>query len=280
MHRESRVPVAVCTIAHNEEANIAACIESVVGTGAQMVVLDAGSTDRTAEVVRQYQARHPEVLLISAENDANLNVNKMRSFEPAAEPWIFYLDSDERMTPELWEEIRAAIRDDRVNGYVVGRKNLYFGRWLRWGGHYPDAQPRLFRRGKGRFAMKHVHEFLQVDGTVGRLEEPFIHESFRTVEQYLGKLAFYTTFQARTWWSEGVRWSLRNHVKYALVRPLGVCAREYLWRQGFRDGFVGLFSAVMSGVYEFVAYAKLVDCRRSAPGEDDGPSEPRGCEPA
>jgi|LFRM01.2.fsa_nt_gb glycosyltransferase involved in cell wall biosynthesis len=260
----TRVPVAVCTIAHNEEANIAACIESVVGFAAEMVILDAGSTDRTAAIVREYQARHPEIILVSGENNSNLNVNKMRSFEPVTQPWIFFLDSDERMTPALWEEIRAAIQNERINGYLVGRKNLYFGRWLRWGGYYPDAQPRLFRRGKGRFPMKHVHEFLEIDGNVGALREPFIHLSYQTVAQFMHKFQFYTTFQAEKWAEAGIRWSPRNHLKYGVVRPAGVFFRQYFLWQGFRNGFVGFFAAVMSAVYEFVAYAKLADTVESS----------------
>lgn len=260
------IPVTICTIAHNEAQNIGECIESVVGYAAQMVVLDASSSDRTAEIVREYQARHPEIILMSAENDPNLNVNKMRSFEPATQPWIFYLDADERMTQELWEEVRTAVGDPRYNGYRVGRKNMFFGTWLRWGGHYPDAQPRLFRRGKGSFAMEHVHESLQVRGAVASLSQPFIHFSYRTVAQSVHKMGFYTEFQARAWAAQGVRWSPANHWRLGVVRPFGFFFREYVLRMGFRDGFVGFCAAVVSGISEFLAYARVRDYTPGADG--------------
>lgn len=250
-----KLPISICIIAYNEEKNIGDCLKSVINQAGQVVVLDAGSTDQTSEQVSQF----PGVDLVTSENNSNLNVNKMKSFASATQDWIFYLDADERLTPQLWEEMEQAVQNEVYNGYRVGRKNIYFGKWLRYGGQYPELQPRLFRRGKGKFAMKHVHEFLEINGQVGDLKEPFIHLSYPTVEQYFKKFAFYNSFQAEKWAEEGVRWSLKNHLKYGFIRPFARFVQKYFLKLGFLDGFVGFVVCFMQGVGELAAYLKVKD---------------------
>ncbi|MBU6389139.1 glycosyltransferase family 2 protein, partial [Patescibacteria group bacterium] len=173
--RPSLLPVSICIIAYNEEAHIASCLDSVADRAAEVVVLNAESTDKTAEIVERYRQKYPGVVLMTAPNTFKYNINKMKTFHKATQPWIFYLDADERLTPELWDEIGDVIETDRYDGYLVGRKNFYFGKWMRFGGMYPEKQPRLFRQGKGSFSLEHVHATLDIDGPVGELEQPFLH---------------------------------------------------------------------------------------------------------
>ena len=249
------VPVAICIIAYNEEKNIGACLESVLGRAAQVVVLNASSTDDTKKVVQSFKG----VTYVEHPNEKNLNVNKMRSFEAVDQPWTFYLDADERFTPELWEEVAAAVEDKAYNGYKVGRKNMYFGTWLRYGGQYPELQPRLFRTGKGTFAMQHVHEYLQIEGSVGTLSQPFIHLAYSTMEQYFRKFNQYSDFQAAKWAKEGVIWNAKNNLKFGLIRPFGRFCQKYIVMAGFLDGFLGFVVAFFQGAGELAAYLRVRD---------------------
>lgn len=255
-----KVPISICIIAHNEEKNIADCLDSVVKQAAEVIVVNAGSTDRTGEILEKY---YKDIKVLNYPNEINLNVNKMRAIEAATQPWIFYFDADERFTLPLWQEVSSVTRPETeniaVNGYRVGRKNYYFGHWLRYGGQYPDRQPRLFRRLKGRFAMRHIHEFLEIDGRVEDLKEPFIHFSYESVRHYFRKFEMYSDFQARKWAEAGVGWNLTNHLKYGLVRPFGRFVQKYFFCFGFMDGFLGLAIAFLQGVAEFVAYLRVQD---------------------
>ena len=251
--------VSICIIAHNEEANLEDCLRSVVEQADQVVVLNAESSDATAEILATWAKEHENVMTLQAPNTLYYNVNKMKTFEAATSDWLFYLDADERFTPALWKELHATIASTDHAGFSVGRKNFYLGHWMRHGGMYPERQPRLFRRGKGRFALTHVHETLQIDGTLGEISEPFLHYSYTSVRQYLAKLDIYSSVQAEIWHKEGLRWSAGNTFKYAIVRPLGRFVQIYIAKLGFLDGLVGFFASWMAGLTEFVTYLKLYD---------------------
>jgi glycosyltransferase involved in cell wall biosynthesis len=251
-----KLPISISIVAYNEEVNIRACLDSVIERAEQVVVLDANSTDQTGEII---QKEYPQVDLIHHSNELNINVNKMRAMAKTKEPWVFYLDADERFTPALWEEIAQAIKTKEYNGYRVGRQNFYFGKWLKHGGQYPDRQPRLFRQGKGKFAMQHIHEFLEIEGKTGDLKETFIHLTYRSIAQYFGKFEHNANYQAKKWYDEGVRWNLKNHLKFGFLRPIGRFLQKYIYMGGFLDGFLGFTIAYFQGIYELNAYLRIKD---------------------
>jgi glycosyltransferase involved in cell wall biosynthesis len=254
--KDSLTPVSVCILAHNEEAHIADCLDTVLGWAAEVIVLDAESTDRTNEIVKRSQHDHPELVIFSAPNRPNFDLNKLLMFERATQPWVFYLDADERLTTELKDEITQILPTTTKTGYLVGRKNYYFGQWLRFGGMYPERQPRLFRQGTATFPGKELHETLQIAGELGEVQEPFLHLAYESVSQFLRKQDLYTTVQADAWREAGVRWSMLNHFRYGLFRPAARFLQKYCWLQGFRDGFLGFFTAWMAAQGEFIAYVK------------------------
>jgi len=110
-------------------------------------------------------------------NNPNLNVNKTFAIAQLNTDWIFYLDPDETIPEELAERIRAstAAGNTRHAAIRIPRRNHFFGRWLRFGGQYPDYQVRLFRPGKAVFPNRHVHESLKIEGTTGVIDSPFDH---------------------------------------------------------------------------------------------------------
>jgi len=251
------LPISVCIIAHNEEAVIRGCVESVIGHAAEILVLDAGSTDQTAAILQELQSECPRITLFRGENDPNLNANKMRMIHRATQPWVLSLDADERIPEALWNEIATAITREDVNGFWIPRKNYFVGRWLRYGDFYPDPQRRLFRRGRGGFAMRHVHEWLDVEGESATLSQPFIHYAFPNVQTFVRKSCFYAQFVAEIWADRGVRWSLINHLRYGIWGPSRAFFRRYVRHQGFRDGFPGFLAAFILGFQDLLSYATV-----------------------
>jgi glycosyltransferase involved in cell wall biosynthesis len=251
--------ISVAVIAHNEEKNLPGLLETIEFAD-ELVVLDAGSSDRTAEIARGAGAR-----VLEGENLRNLNVNKTRAVEATTGDWIIYLDADERVPPELADEIRAAVEEDG-KGYVaftMPRLNQYFGKYLRYGGAYPDTQLRLFKHGKARFPCMSVHEKLDVDGPVGRLKTPLVHDSYPTVTEYMRKFPFYIEAGADHLERKGVRPGPGNALKYFFVKPAFRFLRRYVLRAGFLDGWQG-FAATAMDTYQYVmTYAAYLDRKRN-----------------
>lgn len=244
----SPLPLSFAILAHNEALNLPRCLASIADWGAEIVVVDADSSDETAEIAHKYTEK-----VLHRPNNPQLNINKMEAIKHCTREWVFYLDADEQMTPELKKAVEKAIQSTEFDGYWVPRKNIIFGHWMRWGGNYPDEGLRLFRRTKGSFACKHVHEQLQVDGPVGRITEPFIHTTYESVHQWVYKMNFYTDLEAKVIQKEN-----RNPWVYLFIRPLYRFCRNYFWLQGFRDGKHGFIYAVLNANYELISGIKAI----------------------
>jgi len=235
--------IAFTMIGHNEAHNLPRSMESV-GWADQIVYVDCGSTDGSAEVARRYTSHVHE-----RPNNPNLNINKTYGIEQATTDWVFYLDPDEEITPELGEEIRRVIGSEpSANAFRLPRRNLYFGYWVRHGGQYPDTQLRLFRRGKAHFPCKHVHEKLEVQGQTGSLKNPMIHYTNRTPFEALGKLDFYSTFNARVMVRAGISPTPWQGWRHLVWLPATRFLRRYVLKRGFLDGWTGLIVAMLDGL--------------------------------
>ncbi len=253
-------------IAHNEEAQIAGALRSIDWAD-QVVVVDCASSDRTAAIVGDF----PRVRLFSRPNETNLNVNKSFGIAQLTTDWIFYLDPDERIPPPLAEEIRRTLPQTAHHGFRLPRRNFFFGRWLAHGGQYPDTQLRLFRRGKARFPNRHVHESLEVEGTVGLLHEPFDHHPYPRLDDYLRKMNFYTSFQADFWKKEGRRPRALDTLRFLALRPASRFLRRYFLKGGFRDGWPGYIAALGDAFQITISYAKFLE---RTPAEAPAPTPP------
>ena len=170
--------LSVYVIAYNDEPNMRACLESVAGWGDELIVVDSHSNDRTAAISREFTDKVYQVDFHGfgrLRNDAVV----LTTHE-----WVFSLDSDERMTPELREEIRLLLdRGPDADAYFVPRKNYFLGRWINHCGWYPDYRhPQLFRKGRFRYREELVHESFDCDGPVGYLKNPAIQYPFRDID--------------------------------------------------------------------------------------------------
>jgi (heptosyl)LPS beta-1,4-glucosyltransferase len=250
--------LSVTVITRDEEAQIGACLESV-GWADEIVIVDTGSADRTLEICRKYTPyveTHPWEGYAAAKNTA---------IERATGDWILSLDADERVSAELHEEIAALRRQSPASladGYAIPRRNYLWGRWLRYGGLYPDYQIRLFKRGRGCFKARRVHESVQIDGRVQRLRQPLEHYSYQRLGDVIQRLDRYTDLAALDMREQGRPF----RVTALVMRPLGRFLRNYVLKQGFRDGVPGLIMAVSYAYSVFSREAKLWELtRRAAP---------------
>lgn len=245
--------ITVVTTTYNEEAKIAAALESVRWAD-ELVVVDGFSHDRTVEIARQYT---PHVF--QQPNHPNWNVNKNWGFDRARGDWVLSLDADEEVSAPLRAEIQAILAGDPPHdGYAVPRRNLFLGRWVRHGGLYPDWQLRLFRRGRGRFVERAVHETVEVLGPVGRLRGHLVHRSYESVGDFLERAHRYATLAA----ADLVRAGARARTRDLVLRPLGRFLAMYVARGGFLDGRKGLLLAALYAYYVFVRTARVWEATR------------------
>lgn len=247
--------LAVSIIAHNEARELRACLASVRHLADELIVVDCASRDGTAQVAKRAGAR-----VFRRPNLANLNQNKSFGISKARAPWVLYLDPDERITTTLRREILRIIRrPEAADAYEMPRRNYYFGRWLRWGGKYPDLQRRLFRRGRARLPGKHVHERLTVAGPVSRLAAPLEHHPYPDMEAFFHKLDFYSRFQAHYLWQRGTRATPIVALQYLFWLPGTRFIRRFFFKAGFLDGLPGYLACVHDTLTHILTYAHLRD---------------------
>lgn len=251
-------------LAHNEAANIAAAIAGV-RWAEQIVVVDAESDDGTGDLARQLGAT-----VVTQPNRTNLNVNKNIAISHCRSEWVLVLDADERISDDLAGEIRRVIADGDADGFLIPRRNFVLGRWLRHGSQYPDWQLRLFRRRRGRFEERHVHERLRVEGRVVRLREPMDHHPYTTVSSLIRKGEFYAAFEAGKLQERGVRIGAAGLVWNGLVRPIARLARRLIFKGGILDGAPGLMMAAFDAWSQTLRWMMLWQTQHSERMKDEG----------
>jgi glycosyltransferase involved in cell wall biosynthesis len=242
--------VSVVISAYNEEKKIGRCLDSVKWA-TEIIVVDNGSTDKTVSIAEKYTDR-----IFTRTNNLMLNINKNYGFGKAACGWILSLDADEEIPQELADEIRQVAQKSEggnMNGFWINRKNICFGKWIRHGIWWPDRQLRLFRNGKGRFPEVHVHEYLEVEGQTGRLENAFLHHNYESVSQYLEKLnTIYTENEVKNLLKAGY-----EPVWYDAFRfPVSDFLKIFFAEKGYRDGLHGIVLSLLQAFYSFIVFAK------------------------
>ena len=171
------------------------------------------------------------------------------------------MDSDERISPQLAESIIEKIdHDSACDGYLVNRLTYFLGKPVRHSGWFPDYVLRLFKRNKGKFSDRLVHEKVEVDGSVGRLDGLLYHYSYRNLHQYIEKMNDYTSMNAKGTFRRGRRAGLFD----LFLHPWSTFVKMYLLKAGFLDGVNGFILAVLSSYHVFVKYAKLRQISKKA----------------
>jgi len=241
------VPVTATVITFNEAANIAAALESLSWAD-EIVVVDSESTDDTVAIARRFTDRvivRPWPGYVAQKNFAA---------EQAAHDWIFSLDADERVTPQLAAEVAALLgRGPTAAGYRVPRVTFHLGRWLRSTDWYPDYQLRLYDRRRARWAGSYVHESVKAEGVVADLTNELQHFAYRDLAHHVQTMDRYTTLAARQMFEQGRRAGFVD----LLMHPPAAFVRNYLLRRGFTDGVPGLIVSAMNARYVGLKFAKL-----------------------
>lgn len=246
MNEVNSVTVVVSTF--NSEEKIEACLKSV-SWAQEIIVVDGTSSDKTLDIVKKYTSK-----IFVRPNNKMLNINKNFGFSKASGKWILSLDSDERATPELAEEIKKIIGNSRPSGYRIPRKNIIFGKWMEHTGWYPDLQLRLFKRGKGRFPEEHVHEMIKIDGEVGQLSSDIIHHNYDSISQFLQKLGtIYGPNEAEQLIKKGYVFDWKDAIRF----PVKEFLSRFFAREGYKDGFHGLMLSLLMSFYHFIVFSYI-----------------------
>jgi len=243
------VSLSAIIICCNNKSTIRRCLESVSWAD-EIVVVDSGSTDGTLEIAREL-ATHVHV----TGDFPGLGPQKNRALDRATGDWVLSLDSDEWVTPALRAELEAAIASPGdPAAFRMPRRSSFCGRFMRHSGWWPDYVTRLWRRGQARFSEDHVHDRVIVDGGIGRLREPLMHEAVPDLHVMLTKINYYSTTSAEMFHRSGRRASLLA----ALVHGGWAFFRTYILRLGFLDGREGFMLAVINAENSYYRYAKLM----------------------
>ena len=239
--------LSVIVITKNEAHNIEACLRSV-SFASQIVVLDSGSTDETAQIA----------LGLGAEVSVNtewqgFGIQKNRALALASSEWVLSIDADERLSPELQTEIQLVLQNPAFDAYCFPRLSSYCGQYMRHSGWYPDYVTRLFRRDAARFSHDLVHEKLVASGQVGKLQCRLLHESFKNFENVLDKVNRYSSAGAQSLHGKGKSSSFLK----ALGHGFWAFIQTYFLRMGFLDGWMGLALAISNAEGTYYRYLKL-----------------------
>lgn len=245
--------LSVVLAVYNEEENLPGCLESVKDLADEIVIVDGGSKDKTIEVAKKFKAK-----IIETDNPPIFHINKNKAIDAATSDWILQLDADERITPQLSNEIKKVINEDSdINGYWIPRSNLFLTRFLKKGGQYPDYTLRLYKKGKGRLPAKDVHEQAVVEGRVEFLKEDLLHLRDTSFQKYLNGLNRYTDIISIQMKEEGVKINIFSFFNYFLLKPLGWFLWTYFRHRGYIDGLPGFIFALFSSFRFPIAYIKL-----------------------
>jgi glycosyltransferase involved in cell wall biosynthesis len=228
----------------NEEKNIGNCL-ACLDFADEIIVVDSGSSDKTEDICRA----NPKVRFFQHTWEG---YGRQKNFaaEQAVNDWILNIDSDERVTPELRTSISHAALDSGT-AFRMARENYFGNRWIKYCGWYPDYTTRLYDRRKSTFSERTVHETLICPEQAATLDGNLRHFTYDGIEDYLRRMARYSRLAAEQLVNEGGR----PKVSSLFVKPLATFIRMYFFRQGFREGEVGLNLSLLYAIYTFCKYS-------------------------
>lgn len=275
----SKGKISVVLATYNEEKNIKACLDSVKSFADEIIIVDGSSSDKTVSLAKNFDAR-----IVVTDNPPIFHINKQKAIDMAKFEWILQLDADERVSPELGSEIvkisemtdeeieeyqkslpkRTLFlrhqellekRDGRIGtvtgpyaAFFIPRLNYFLGRYLRFGGVYPDGVIRLIRKNKAYLPCKDVHEQMVVDGRVGWLENDLYHVDSPTFARYLQRNSRYIDLIAKDLGEKGHNKSLISSFNYLFLKPANWFLLTYIRHKGFLDGYQGFIFSLFSAL--------------------------------
>jgi len=271
--------LSVVLAVFNEEKNLADCLSSVKDIAQEIVIVDGSSTDRTVTIAKKFGAR-----ILVTDNPPIFHINKQKAIDMARNEWILQLDADERVSPELAKEIMKVIsmtegeieeyqqklpkkalflrhqellekRDGEIgkkNGpyaaFFIPRLNYFLGRYMRYGGVYPDGVIRLIRKGKAYLPCKDVHEQMVVEGRVGWLQQNLYHWDSPTFSRYLHRNKRYVNLLAEQLRDQHVKKDFHTSLNYYFIKPFSWFFLTQVRHKGILDGYQGIIFSFFSAL--------------------------------
>ncbi len=247
-----KLPLSVIIITKNEEERLPHCLKSV-NFAEDIVVVDAGSQDRTIEIAKSFGCR------VFIEKWKGYGPQKQSALEKTYYKWVLSLDADERIPPETAQIISQVIQAPKAQAYSFLRKNFFHGKWVKYCGWWPDRVIRLFEKGHGKFEGM-VHETWVTEGKIIELKAPIEHYSYENYSQMLKKLDEYSSTRARELYDKGIRVNLLT----PFLHGGWMFIRSYFLKLGFLNGLDGFVISFMNAGSSFFKYAKLLELQKYA----------------
>jgi (heptosyl)LPS beta-1,4-glucosyltransferase len=280
--------LSVVLATFNEEENLPECLESVKDIADEIIIVDGSSTDDTVKIARRYNAK-----VKVTENHPIFHINKQKAIDMAIGDWVLQLDADERVAPQLAKEIKKVIslseqdlesyqgklvdkklflrhqklleeRDGKIGedgpyvAFFIPRLNYFLGKYLRYGGVYPDGVIRLFKRGKAYLPAKDVHEQMVVKGRVGWLSHSLLHRDSPTFKRYIDRNKRYINLLASQLKDGNIGKTPSTAVSYMLVKPVLWLLTTQVRHKGVLDGYQGFLFSLFSALRFPRAYIKYM----------------------
>lgn len=242
--------VSAVVSALNEEKNLKDCLKSLRFAD-EIVVVDNESTDKTSQIALEFTKK----VFKQKNNPDEIDIQKNFGFEKAANEWILSIDADERVSDELAKEIKTILSAKpssiaQINGFWIPRKNFIFGKWIEYAGWYPDYQLRLFRKEKGKYTKRHMHEDITLEGKSAKLTGHIIHNNYDTITSFLSKTLVYAKNEADSLIEKGYEFSYFDAIKF----PLSEFLSRFFARKGYKDGLHGLVLSLLMAFYHFLIF--------------------------
>lgn len=287
-----RIKLSAAIATYNEEENIGQCLESIKDIVDEIIIVDGSSTDKTIDIAKEFGAK----VTVTA-NPPIFHINKQKAFDSATGDWVLYLDADERISKKLGDEILKVIamgqlelqfyqgklkkkelflkhlrileqRDGKIGtesgefvAFFFPRLNFFLGKFLKYGGVYPDGVIRLFKKGKAYLPCKDVHEQMVVLGKVGWLGNDLIHYDSKTFKRYLQRNSRYIDLIAADLKKENLKINFENFVKFMLLKPISWFLMTSIRNKGILDGYQGLVFSFFSALRFPRAYLRYINTK-------------------
>lgn len=243
--------ISVIMVVRNEEEQIRECLETVSWSD-EIVIVDQSSTDSTINIAKEFTDK-----IFETPSKGYCEPDRNFAIEKASSIWIFYIDADERVSPELKNEILSIVKsDDPRSAYYVNRRNYFFGKWIKTCGWYPAPVLRLFKKEEVKFPDE-IHQVPIHKEEYGFLKNDLIHYSYNSLNEYFEKFNRYTTQIAKDEFKRGIRAKGFYFVVYMALKPIYIFFRKFIWLQGFKDGIRGFLISFSSSLTIFVSKIKL-----------------------
>ena len=240
-----KIPLTVVIIAKNEEANIEEGLKSVYGWADEIIVVDDLSTDKTVEISKKYA----KVITRKMENEG---IHRNWAYAQAKNSWVLSLDADEKVTPELREEVSREIKTASHAAFDIPLRTFIGNYWVKHGGWYPASKVRLFRKEKFKYEEVQVHPRVFIDGSCGHLKSDIIHKGYPDFEHLLASLNRQTTLEAQKW----IDTKRKYTCGHMLWRATDRFFRKYVRKAAWKDGLYGFMIAYCDSLYQFLSYVK------------------------